>query len=59
MRVLLGIHLPLTKSMVALTFVAGLLPVVGNLISNSVVVIVGLSHSLGIAFASLIFTLMS
>jgi len=52
---LAGIHLPLTKSMVALTFVAGLLPVVGNLISNSVVVIVGLSHSLGIAFASLFY----
>jgi predicted PurR-regulated permease PerM len=50
-----GIHLPLSKTMVALTFFAGLLPVVGNLISNSVVVIVGLSHSLTIAAASLAF----
>lgn len=52
---LAGIHLPLTKSMVAITFVAGLLPVIGNLISNSVIVIVGLSHSLMIAAASLLF----
>jgi predicted PurR-regulated permease PerM len=52
---LAGIHLPLTKSMIAITFFAGLLPVVGNLISNTVIVIVGLSHSLAIAFASLLF----
>lgn len=52
---LAGIHLPLTKSMVAITFVAGLLPVIGNLISNTVIVIVGLSHSLAIALASLLF----
>jgi predicted PurR-regulated permease PerM len=35
--------------------VAGLLPVIGNLISNSVIVIVGLSHSLSIAAASLLY----
>ncbi len=52
---LAGIHLPLTKSMIAITFVAGLLPVIGNLISNSVIVIVSLSHSLAIALASLLF----
>lgn len=52
---LAGIHLPLTKSMVAITFVAGLLPVVGNLISNTVIVIVSLSHSMTIALASLLF----
>jgi predicted PurR-regulated permease PerM len=50
-----GIHLPLSKSMIAITFLAGLLPVVGNLISNSVIVIVGLSHSLYIAIASLLY----
>jgi predicted PurR-regulated permease PerM len=50
---LLGIHLPLTKTMIALTFVAGLLPVIGNLISNAVVVIVSLAHSPQIALASL------
>jgi predicted PurR-regulated permease PerM len=52
---LAGIHLPLTKSMIAITFFAGLLPVVGNLISNSVIVIVSLAHSLTIALASLLF----
>ncbi|HTD05270.1 AI-2E family transporter [Undibacterium sp.] len=50
-----GVHLPLTKSMIAITFLAGLIPVAGNLISNSVIVTVGLSHSLNIALASLVF----
>ncbi|MCX7169080.1 MAG: hypothetical protein NTY41_02010, partial [Proteobacteria bacterium] len=31
---LFGIHLPLAKTMVAFTFVVGLLPVLGNLLSN-------------------------
>lgn len=52
---LAGVHLPLAKTMIAITFFAGLLPVVGNLISNSVIVIVGLSHSLSVALASLVF----
>ena len=38
---------------VAVTFIAGLLPVVGNLISNTIIVIVSLSVSLQVAFASL------
>jgi predicted PurR-regulated permease PerM len=50
-----GVHLPLSKTMVAITCVAGLLPVVGNLISNTIVVIVSLDHSLPIAIASLAF----
>ena len=52
---LFGAHLPLTKTMIAITFFAGLLPVVGNLISNAVIVIVGLSQSLEIAMACLAF----
>jgi len=52
---LLGVHLPLTKTMIALTFVAGLLPVIGNLISNTVIVVVSLAHSPQIALASLAF----
>ena len=52
---LLGVHLPLSKSLIALTFFAGLLPVVGNLISNTVLVIVALSHSLDVAVGSLVF----
>ncbi len=50
---LLGVHLPLTKTMIAITFVAGLLPVIGNLISNTVIVVVSLSHSLYAALGSL------
>ncbi|MBK4737209.1 AI-2E family transporter [Noviherbaspirillum pedocola] len=52
---LAGIHLPLVKTMITVTFVAGLLPVVGNLISNTVLVVVGLSHSLHTAIAALLF----
>jgi len=52
---LFGVHLPLTKTMIAITFVAGLLPVVGNLISNTVIVIVSLAYSVHIAIASLVF----
>jgi len=52
---LFGVHLPLTKTMIFLTFIAGLLPVIGNLISNTVIVIVSLSHSLPVAFGSLTF----
>lgn len=52
---LAGIHLPLTKTLIAVTFVAGLIPVLGNLISNTVIVVVSLSHSLEAAIASLVF----
>ena len=52
---LFDVHLPFAKSLVAITFVAGLIPVVGNLISNTVIVIMSLSVSLGVAIASLVF----
>jgi len=52
---LFGIHLPLTKTLIAVTFVAGLIPVLGNLLSNVVIVVVSLSHSLEAAGASLVF----
>jgi predicted PurR-regulated permease PerM len=52
---LAGVHLPLSKSMIAITFFAGLLPIVGNLISNSILVVVALSHSFQTAIASLVF----
>lgn len=51
----LGHHLPLAKTLAAVTFVAGLLPVVGNLISNTVIVIVGLSVSFTVALWALAF----
>jgi predicted PurR-regulated permease PerM len=52
---LAGIHLPYGKTLVVVTFIVGLLPVVGNLISNTVIVIVSLSQSLALAIASLVF----
>lgn len=52
---LFDIHLPLTKTLIAITFIAGLLPVIGNLISNTVIVTVSLAHSPSTAFFSLLF----
>lgn len=48
-----GISLPLTKTMIVVTFVVGLLPVVGNLVSNTVIFIVSLAHSPLVAASSL------
>ncbi|MGA7181192.1 MAG: AI-2E family transporter [Thiobacillaceae bacterium] len=48
-----GVHLPFVKTMVALTFIAGLLPVLGNLISNTVIVVISLSQGIYVAAASL------
>lgn len=52
---LLGIPLPYAKTLILITFLAGLLPVIGNLISNTVIVMVSLSQSLGLALGSLAF----
>jgi predicted PurR-regulated permease PerM len=52
---LFGVHLPLTKTLIALTFLTGLLPVVGNLISNSVIFVVSLSISLYTGLAALLY----
>jgi len=52
---MMGIHLPFTKTLILITFIAGLLPVIGNLISNTVIVVVSMSHSLGVAIGSLLF----
>lgn len=50
---LLNVELPLTKTLIAVTFVCGLLPVIGNLISNTVIVLVSLSNSVLVAVGSL------
>ena len=52
---LFGIELPLAKTLVVATFIVGLLPVVGNLISNTLIFVVGLSVSMGVAIAALVF----
>jgi predicted PurR-regulated permease PerM len=50
---LFDVHLPLTKTLIVVTFVAGLLPVIGNLISNSIIFVVSLAHSPAMAASSL------
>ena len=52
---LFGIDLPLVKTLVALTFVLGLLPIIGNLLSNTAIVVVCLSQGMPVAVASLVF----
>ena len=54
---LIGRPLPFTKTMIAVTFVVGLLPIIGNLISNSIIVLIALGVSAldaGLALAFLI-----
>jgi predicted PurR-regulated permease PerM len=50
-----GVNLPFIRTMIAVTFIAGLLPVIGNIISNTVIVIVTLSISFIAAIGSLVF----
>jgi predicted PurR-regulated permease PerM len=52
---LFGVQLPMATMLVLLTFAVGMLPVVGNLVSNSVIVVIGLGFSLGVGVASLLF----
>jgi predicted PurR-regulated permease PerM len=50
-----GIHLPFGTTLVIVTFICGLIPVLGNLISNTVITILSLGISFGTAIASLVF----
>ncbi|MDM0043648.1 AI-2E family transporter [Variovorax dokdonensis] len=52
------IHLPYTPALITLTFVAGLVPIVGNLICNGVITVVGLSVSPLTALACLAFLIL-
>lgn len=54
----LGVHLPLTKTMIILTFVVGMVPILGNLVSNFVIVVVSLSASPAVAVSSLLFLIL-
>jgi predicted PurR-regulated permease PerM len=49
----LGSSLPLTKTLIVVTFFAGLLPILGNLISNTIIVVISLSLSIYVALGSL------
>src|SRR6266480_5838148 len=50
-----GVNLPFKTMLIVVTFITGLLPVVGNLISNFAIVVVSLSYSLNVAIGSLLF----
>ena len=50
---LMHAQLPLSKTLVMVTFIVGLLPVIGNLISNTLIVAVALSVSFPAAITSL------
>jgi predicted PurR-regulated permease PerM len=49
----LGASLPLSGTLLAVTFIAGLIPVVGNLVSNTAIVAMSLGVSIPIALLSL------
>jgi predicted PurR-regulated permease PerM len=51
-------HLPFAMTIVVITFICGLIPILGNLISNTVIVIVSFGISPGTAIASLVFLIL-
>ncbi len=51
----LGYELPLVKTMIAVTFVVGLMPIIGNIISNTIIFLIALSVSSVAAIGALIF----
>ncbi|MET3496246.1 AI-2E family transporter [Variovorax boronicumulans] len=53
-----GLELPYTPALITLTFVAGLVPIVGNLVCNSVITLVALSVSPVTALACLMFLIL-
>jgi len=50
-----GVHLPFSKSLVAATFVFGLIPIIGNLIVNTLMFLVAFTVSFGISIAVIIY----
>ncbi|HKO56260.1 MAG TPA: AI-2E family transporter [Thermoanaerobaculia bacterium] len=52
---LFGKHIPFGGTIVVVTFICGLIPVLGNLISNTVITVLSLGISFGTAVASLVF----
>ena len=52
---LLAVRLPHAPLLIAITFLCGLVPIVGNLISNTIIVFVALTVSVKLAISALIF----
>lgn len=55
---IIGIYIPFAKILVFFTFIVGLLPVIGNLISNIAIVAIALTVSLSSAILSLTFLIL-
>lgn len=55
---LIGQSLPLGKTLIIITFVLGMLPIIGNLISNIMITIAALSISLSIGLMMLIYLIL-
>lgn len=50
---LFGVHLPFAKTLTILTFLFGLIPIVGNLVSNTLITLSGLTISVTVAVVAL------
>ena len=52
---LMAVHMPHTGLLIAVTFLCGLVPIVGNLLSNTIIVFVALTVSVKLAISALVF----
>src|SRR5438046_7656050 len=52
---LLAVHMPHAPLLIAITFLCGLVPIAGNLVSNTVIVFVALTVSLKLAISAFMF----
>lgn len=52
---IVNIHIPYYKTLIILTFFIGLIPVLGNLVSNTFIILMSLTVSFKVAVASLVF----
>jgi Predicted permease len=55
---LVAVRLPHAPLIIAVTFLCGLVPIVGNLISNTIIVFIALTVSLKLAIAALVFLIL-
>ena len=55
---LLSVRLPHAPLLIAITFLCGVVPIAGNLISNTIITFIALSVSLKLAIASLVFLIL-
>jgi len=55
---LISVKMPHTALLIAVTFLCGLVPIVGNLVSNTIIVFIALTVSLKLAIFALIFLIL-